>query len=179
MIKKVVMVIGLLGCSILMADNHTPAPITEKEVLEFQAKWGESIVAIGDAYTKGGDYKALASKVIDTMYAYDDGGVLFKPTKALADQFRETKEQALSYFVGGEVEEDKGFAIHPWSSVRFENHDITIDQDSANVMGNYYFTDAKTNDEVKVEFTFGLKRAEDGSVVANLHHSSLPYSAAK
>jgi len=32
-------------------------------------------------------------------------------------------------------------------------------------------SDEKTNKEAEVEFTFGLKRAKDCRVVANLHHS--------
>jgi hypothetical protein len=177
MFKKLALVTLLLGMSLSFAmGEDVKNPLTKQEILEFQNAWGESIVAIGDEYQKGNDYKAFAIKVIDTMYAYDDGGVLFKPTKASEDQFRESKEEALSYFVGGDKPEDHGFAIHTWSNVRFENHDILIDNDSALVMGNYYFTDEKTNKDVKVEFTFGLKRAKDGRVVANLHHSSIPYT---
>lgn len=42
-------------------------------------------------------------------------------------------------------------------------------------MGNYYFTD-KNGKEVKVEFTFGYKRAKDSRLVIFLHHSSIPFS---
>ncbi len=44
-------------------------------------------------------------------------------------------------------------------------------------MGNYYFTDAKTGDEVKVEYLFGYVRDKDGKLRINVHHSSLPYGA--
>ena len=103
--------------------------------------------------------------------------MLFKPTKAAHDQFRETKAEAMSYFVGGENPEDHGFAIQPWSAVRFENNGIVIDADAdtAEAMGNYYFTDAKTGTEVKVEYTFAYKRLKDGRLAIFLHHSSLPY----
>ena len=44
-------------------------------------------------------------------------------------------------------------------------------------MGNYVFTCATTNKEVKVEYTFGYKRNEDGKARIFLHHSSVPYKA--
>lgn len=151
-------------------------PITEADVLAAEAAWGAGIVHIGDVFTKGGDYKAAASEHIDALYAYDDGTVLFKPTKASVDEFRETKDQALSYFVKGSEPEDHGFAIQPWTAVRFDNKGIVIDKDSAVAMGNYYFTDAKTGKEVKVDFTLGFKRAsKDGHLEIFLQHSSFPY----
>ena len=150
--------------------------IVEKEVMEAQKIWGESIVAIGEAYTQKKDYKALAEKVVNTLYGYDEGVVLFKPTKASEKQFRLTKEEAISYFVTGIVPEDRGFAIQPWSKVRFENADIIINGDSAIAMGNYYFTDANTGKEAKVEFTFGYFKDEHGKLRINVHHSSFPYA---
>ena len=150
--------------------------ITEAEVEEAQKIWAEGIVSIGNAYLNKGDYEGLAAEHVDTLYGYDEGEVLFKPTKAAEDQFRLTEEEALSYFVGGMVEEDTGFALQPWSAVRFDNADIIIDSDSAVAMGNYYFTDAKTGKEVKVEYTFGYVRGADGKLLINVHHSALPYN---
>ncbi len=154
----------------------TDTPITEQEVLQAQDAWAKGIVEIGKVYQDGGDYKAAASKMIDQLYGYAEGKVLFKPTKAAVEQFRGTKAEALSYFVGGDIPEDHGFAIQPWSKVRFVNEGIDIDSDSAEAMGNYYFTDAKTGSEVKVEYTFIYRRAKDGHLVIDLHHSSLPYA---
>ena len=155
----------------VMKDNG----IVETEVMEAQKIWGEAIVAIGDAYTQKKDYKALAEETVNTLYGYDEGEVLFKPTKASEKQFRLTKEEAISYFVTGIVPEDRGFAIQPWSKVRFENADIIINGDSAIAMGNYYFTDANTGEEAKVEFTFGYFKDENGKLRINVHHSSFPY----
>merc|ERR1719238_1752558 len=45
-------------------------------------------------------------------------------------------------------------------------------------MGDYVFTDATSGDEVRVEYTFGYKRNDDGKVRIYLHHSSVPYAAA-
>ena len=153
-------------------------PITKKEVVVAQEEWAKSIVEIGKMYISGGDYKGEALKTVNTLYAYDDGGVLFKLMKASEYQFRNTKEEALSYFIGGKKVEDDGFAIHPWSKVTFEGRDrmILLEGDFAVAMGNYSFKDPKTKEEIKAEYTFGYKRAEkDGRLVIFLHHSSLPY----
>ena len=151
------------------------AAITEAEIMAAQEAWAAGIVAIGKASIEGGDYTAAARQHIADLYAYDEGKVLFKPTKAAADQFRGTSDEALSYFVRGGIAEDQGFAINPWTAVRFENEDLVIDSDSALAMGNYYFTDPDGN-EVKVEYSFGYIRGADGRLRINLHHSSLPFA---
>ncbi len=139
-----------------------------------QNAWAEGIVEIGQAKTDGKDAEAVASELLDSLYAFEDK-VLFKPTKAVDDPFRNSYEEALSYFVGGMLEEDKGFALQPWTAVRFENEDLLIRDDHALAMGLYYFTDTAGN-ETKVEYTFGYRLDDDGSVKIELHHSSLPFS---
>lgn len=161
------------------ASAEPAKPLTGEEITHFLDQWGAGIVEIGALYQANKDYKSAAKKMIDRLYGYAEGKVLFKPTKAAEDQFRETKDQALSYFIGGGLAEDHGFALQPWSKVRFEHHAITVDSDSAAAMGNYFFTDAKTGRDVKVEYTFGITRAKDGRPVIFLHHSSLPYVAPK
>ena len=102
---------------------------------------------------------------------------MFKPTKCEIEQFRPTKAEALSYFIAGEnraCKEDKGFAINPWTKVRFENAGFILEEKRAIAMGNYFFTDLDGN-EAKVEFTFGYKLV-DGHLKIDLHHSSFPYS---
>ena len=153
--------------------------ITESEILEAQEDWGAAIVAIGAAYSEGEDYRTVAEETVDALYGYAEGPVLFKPTKASEKQFRLTREEAVSYFVSGALPEDHGFAIQPWSAVRFENAGFVIDGDSAIAMGNYYFTDANTGTEAKVEYTFGYFRDGEGKLRINLHHSSFPYEPAE
>ena len=140
-----------------------------------QQAWGEGIVAISSAHNEGGDFVALATDHVNTLYAYQLGPVLFKPTLATINQFRPTFETALSYFVAsnGACPEDKGFAIKGWTNVRFENSDVIIDGDTALAMGNYFFT-APDGAEVKVEYTFGYIKDAGGSVKIQLHHSSMP-----
>lgn len=150
--------------------------IKKEMVLEAQKNWGDGIVNIGKSFMEKGDYTTTAMKHIDSLYAYEQSPVLFKPTKASEEQFRATKESALSYFVAtnGVCPEDKGFAIQPWTKVRFENSAILLQGSSAAAMGNYYFTDAQ-GQEVKVEYTFGYLLDEEGKVRINIHHSSIPF----
>lgn len=150
--------------------------ISKQDVLDAQKSWADGIVAISKEYIDKGDFKARAEQHIKDLYAYDNGKVLFKPTLASDDQFRETYEQALSYFVGGEIKEDKGFAIKPWTKVRFGEQEIITDSDSAVAMGNYYFTPQGETEETKVEYTFGYMKDDAGNLRINVHHSSLPFS---
>ncbi|WP_459211502.1 hypothetical protein [Aquimarina rhabdastrellae] len=101
---------------------------------------------------------------------------MFKPTKCANEQFRPSKSEALSYFIAGEqraCKEDKGFALQPWTKVRFENTDFILEANRAIAMGNYFFTDVEGN-EAKVEYTFGYKLIDD-TLKIDLHHSSFPY----
>jgi len=145
-------------------------PVTKEDVLSAQKTWGDAIVAIG----KAENAEEKAQKVIDRLYAYDEGTVLFKPTLASESPFRSSETTALSYFVGGEISEDKGFALAPYTNVRFENEGIITHCDTALSMGEYFFT--KTDgEEIKVEYSFGYIRDENSDLKINLHHSSLPY----
>ncbi|WP_287272796.1 MULTISPECIES: hypothetical protein [unclassified Okeania] len=145
-------------------------PVTENDVLAAQQSWGEAIVAIGKAENP----EAEAQSTLDRLYGYDLGTVLFKPTLASNEPFRGTEKEALSYFVSGSISEDKGFALAPYNNVRFENEGIITHCDTATSMGEYFFT--KTDgSEIKVEYTFGYVRDENGDLKINLHHSSLPY----
>ena len=149
--------------------------VTVAKVKDAQRAWGKGIVAIATAHTNGGDYVGLATNHVNTLYAYQMGPVLFKPTLAATDQFRPTFETALSYFVASNnaCPEDQGFAIKGWTNVRFENSDIIIDGNTALAMGNYFFTNPE-GAEVKVEYTFGYIEDGNGGLRIQLHHSSMP-----
>lgn len=176
-LSKKIISATLLGVVSAQAAAESCGVITEQEVNAAQKTWGEAIVAIGSAFTEKKDFEKVASNTVDSLYGYEQGEVLFKPTKAAEDQFRGTADEAKSYFVKGIVEEDKGFAIQPWTNVRFENSDVTIDSDSALAMGNYFFTDGNTGKDAKVEYTFGYFKDKDCKLRINLHHSSFPYVA--
>ncbi|MDO9257386.1 MAG: hypothetical protein Q7U54_17840 [Bacteroidales bacterium] len=152
--------------------------ITEKDVLDIQKIWGEGIVNIGNVFSANGDYKSAAEKHIDELYGYNLGPVLFKPTLASEIQFRTTREGALSYFIGHNPDfpEDHGFAIRPWSSVRWESIGIKTIGNMSVAMGNYFFTPASGGEEVKVEYTFAYTRDNEGKLRIIMHGSHLPYS---
>jgi len=97
---------------------------------------------------------------------------------ASVEPFRPDLEGTLSYFVAGNSKypEDKGFALKPWTKVRFDNHKIKIFGNKAIAMGHYYFTDKKTGQETKVEYTKGYVKMKDGRVLLFLQDSLLPYS---
>ena len=164
-----------------------PAPVTVAEVTEAQELWANSIASISKVYAEKGDYVAAAGEAAGKLYGYGHGNVLFKPTKATDHPFRATGEEAMSYFVGAEAMgadefkgEDAGFAINGgrgWKSVTFRNHQIETHGNVAHAMGDYVFVDATSGDEVRVEYTFGYKRCEDGKARICLHHSSVPYKA--
>jgi len=173
---KMIIVIGfavIFTAGIVCAEQ---GGITREEVLSAQKAWGDALVDLGKTYTDGKNYKQAAEDLVDDLYAYQTGQVLFKPTKAADIKFRMTKAGALSYFIGDNKDfpEDKGFALEPWTNVRFENAGIYINGDVAVAMGKYFFTPLK-GDIVKVEYTFGYVEDDGGNPKIFLHHSSLPY----
>ncbi|MEA2116656.1 MAG: phosphoribosyl-AMP cyclohydrolase, partial [Thermodesulfobacteriota bacterium] len=145
--------------------SATAGEITAEEITQAQQAWGEGIVAIGKVFTDRGDYSKAAENHIDTLYDFQSGTVLFKPTKAADKQFRLTREEALSYFVGGNEKyaEDHGFAIQPWVKVRFENAAIFLHGNYAVAMGNYFFTPLD-GEEIKVEYSFGYIKDDAGKL---------------
>jgi len=156
---------------------HSNNPITDEEVIAAQEAWAEGILSISEAYMNEENYRAVAQEVLDTLYGYKDGIVLFKPTLASDVPFRFTEEDALSYFVTGSIAEDKGFAINPWVNVRFgEDKEIILNGDTAFAMGTYYFTAPENDEEVRVEYTFGYYRDDEGNIRIQLHHSSIHHS---
>lgn len=151
--------------------------ITQEEVKKIQNTWGEGVVKIGSLKHNRIECEKFTSEFLDNLYAFEIGNVLFKPTKCAIEQFRPTKSEALSYFIAGDdraCNEDKGFAIQPWTKVRFENSGFILEEDRALSMGNYFFTDLN-GDEAKVEYTFGYKLI-NGKLKIDLHHSSFPYT---
>ena len=154
-----------------------PTAIREEDVLSIQKEWADSIISIGKIFLNKGNYRQEAEKTLKKLYAFDISNVLFKPTFASQNQFRNSFEDALSYFIGGNIEEDNGFAIKPWFKIRFSENKIVISHDSAIAMGNYYFTSVEDKkNETKVEYTFGYIKDKKGNLRINLHHSSIPHS---
>jgi len=151
--------------------------IKKDTIIQAQNKWSSYIIKISSIRDNYELCLQYTNDFLNELYAFDKGIVLFKPTKARDEQFRFTKEKALSYFIAGKkkiYKEDSGFAIHPWKNITFNNSSYIIENNIAFVMGNYYFTDL--NDIVlKVEYTFGYKLVND-KIKIFLHHSSLPFN---
>ncbi len=151
--------------------------ITKEQVLETQNNWGRDVVKIGTLKGNRIECEKFTNAFLDKSYAFEKGAVSFKPTKCKIEQFRPTKPEALSYFIAGKnraCKEDKGFAIQPWTKVRFENSSLILEENRAIAMGNYFFTDLDGN-EAKVEYTFGYKLI-NGGLKIDVHHSSFPYN---
>jgi hypothetical protein len=175
--------IALSGCSQIKNNSSVNQKthnynINTKEVEKAQDAWAKGLVNIGTAYLNKGNYKQEAKNVINNLYAYNYGQniVLFKPTKAKDTPFRSSYESALSYFIGGNIDysEDKGFAIEPWKSIKFQNDEIYTHHGLAIAMGEYIFTNYKGG-TAKVEYTFGYIKDNNNNLRIILHHSSLPY----
>ncbi|MAR63500.1 MAG: hypothetical protein CMP43_00695 [Rickettsiales bacterium] len=155
--------------------------MVNKEIIDLvtatQQKWGNLVIEIGNAYKKNENLENLTSDLLHNIYAFNHCEVLFKPTLAKNNQFRTTKDEFLSYFLGQNkvCDEDSGFAIKGWKSIEFENFKITEQNNQLLAMGNYYFKD--NEDKVlKVEYTFGFIKVSNKELKINLHHSSLPYN---
>lgn len=148
--------------------------ITLSEITAAQKMWGDAVVAIGKAGDKAYD---VAKAAAEKAYAFELGAIQFKPTLASDQPFRPDLEGTLSYFVANnqKYSEDKGFALKPWTKVRFDNHTVKTFGNKAIAMGHYYFTD-KTGKETKVEYTKGYVKMSDGRVLLFLQDSSLPYT---
>jgi len=152
-------------------------PITEVEIKDAQTAWGKGLVDISTAYAKGEDYGSVAQNVLDTLYGYKDGTVLFKPTLASEVPFRFAEADAASYFIGGDIAEDTGFALKGWTKVRFgDDGAVILNGDTALWMGSVFLTNDK-GEVTRVEKSMGYYRAEDGTVRLQLHHSSVPFGA--
>ena len=151
--------------------------IEKDDILKAQKNWADAIIKIGSLKQDRKACEEETLKSIDTLYAFGSHNVLFKPTKASSIPFRLNKEGAKSYFIGGNKNfpEDSGFALRPWTNIRFENASVVIEGNKAYAMGHYYFKNGQNRVE-KVEYTFGYFKDQEGKIKIDLHHSSIPFS---
>ena len=112
-----------------------------------QKKWADIVLEIGKAYKQKINLDNLIFELLNNVYAFNQGEVIFKPTLAKHNQFRSTKDEFISYFLGQNkvCKEDSGFAIKSWESIKFENYKIIEYNNYLLSMGNYYFEDEKKN----------------------------------
>ena len=154
--------------------------IDETELAEARTAWGNGLVAISKAFDDSGidGARATADGLLDSLYAFEFGPILFKPTlSGGARTFRTDREGTLSYFIGHDPNfpQDTGFGLKSWRKVTSETSSFFIEGDVAMWMGWVTFTDRDGN-VVKVDKSFGYRRAADGSLKLVLHHSSLPFT---
>lgn len=180
--KKFVLSFAMLFAlaTVGFAQSVSNFNITEKMVLDAQKSWCNALVQINATKESGGDYKKVASDIIDAAYFYQNGPVLFKPTLTTGDQtFRMDKEGALAYFVGGNAKykADNGFALNGWKRCESKPRAFVLNGDTAISMGNVHIWNAK-GEETTVDKTWGYKLDDKGNLRIVLHHSSLPYKPA-
>ncbi len=145
--------------------------MSSNQIEHFLNSWKDGVIEIGRIHLEGGDYEKSAELFVSTHYAFDSEEVLFKPTFTKEFIFRNSKDLALSYFIGGEVAEDKGFALKPWEEIRLEELNI-IEQDNLMVaMGTLNFKPLNLKENTLIAFTF-LLIDTDGSLKIKVHHSS-------
>ena len=146
----------------------------EEDIINIQKEWASGIVKMGELSNDRDSLESFTSDFLDKIYDFDNQ-VLFKPTKAANEQFRNSKGSAYSYFIAGddrECQEDNGFALSNWTEILFDNSNIIINEDIAIAMGNYTFKNETSN--IKVEYSFVYKNYGN-EIKIILHHSSLPY----
>ena len=155
--------------------------ITETDLAIARTEWSDGLIAISTAFDAGGidAAKAIAGGLLDSLYGFEFGPILFKPTlSGGAQTFRTDRTGTLSYFIGHNPDfpQDTGFGLKSWRDVSSDTASFSSEGDLALWMGWVRFTD-RHGDTFKVDKSFGYRRAADGSLKLVLHHSSLPYSA--
>ena len=146
----------------------------EEDIINIQKEWASGIVKMGELSNDRDSLESFTSDFLDKIYDFDNQ-VLFKPTKAANEQFRNSKGSAYSYFIAcddRECQEDNGFALSNWTEILFDNSNIIINEDIAIAMGNYTFKNEAS--KIKVEYSFVYKNYGN-KIKIILHHSSLPY----
>ena len=146
----------------------------EEDIINIQKEWASGIVKMGELSNNRDSLESFTSDFLDKIYDFQNQ-VLFKPTKAANEQFRNSKGSAYSYFIAGddrECQEDNGFALSNWTEILFDNSNIIINEDIAIAMGNYTFKNEGS--KIKVEYSFVYKNYGN-QIKIILHHSSLPY----
>ena len=146
--------------------------IHKDEVVSFLDSWKSGEVSIGQTYTENNDFVSVAKDFISKHYNFTEGEVLFKPTFTKEVIFRNNKEDALSYFVKGNISEDNGFAIKPWEKIDLLDINIIIENGYCFCMGVLELFPLSKDEKTKVAFTFILVKDTNDNLKIKVHHSS-------
>ena len=154
-----------------MDDNYL-----EKNVKNAQNNWASFILKISNAFHKKEDYINVANDLLDNLYSFNNGKIMFKPTMPGIKTFRYSRKDVLSYFIGGNSAppHDQGFAIKPWKKITFSNSNIIKRDNIILTMGMYTFEDLN-NTILEVEYTFIYELDNNNQLKIILHHSSVPF----
>lgn len=142
-----------------------------KKINGFLSSWCEGVIEIGNTYLEGGDFNQGALNFLSTHYAFDEMDVLFKPTFTKQAVFRNDLKDALSYFVGGDISEDNGFALKPWEDIQLEELNLLLKTDLTAAMGTLNFKPYDSEETTLVAFTFIFVTVDEGLKI-QVHHSS-------
>ena len=145
---------------------------TKQDLLKFVTSWTNGLSMIRTAYEKNESQKEMALKFINKFYLFNEEPVLFKPTLTNKTIFRNSVDDALSYFIGGKYPEDTGFALKAYESVDINETNTIIEKDLIAIMGILNFKLINSDESMRVAFTFVLKSSETGLKI-KIHHSSL------
>ena len=146
--------------------------ITDKNITEFITSWRDGIILVQKAYIANNDYKERARHFVDNHYLFNEELVLFKPTLTNDVVFRNTTDDALSYFIGGKYPEDKGFALKNFEDIEINEVNTIIEKELIAVMGVFILKLKDTTRPLRIAFTFILKSTNSGLKI-KIHHSSL------
>ena len=144
----------------------------KQDLFEFIKSWTDGLSMIRTAYEKNEDYKNIALEFINKHYLFNEESVLFKPTLTNKTIFRNSVDDALSYFIGGKYPEDTGFALKAYESININETNTIIEKDLIAIMGILDFKLVNSDESMRVAFTFVLKSSESGLKI-KIHHSSL------
>ena len=145
---------------------------TKQDLFEFVMSWTDGLSMIRSAYEKNEDYKNIALEFINKHYLFNEESVLFKPTLTNKTIFRNSIDDALSYFISGKYSEDTGFALKAYESVDINETNTIIEKDFSAIMGILDFKLINSDESMRVAFTFVLKSTDSGLKI-KIHHSSL------
>lgn len=144
--------------------------ITDKNITEFITSWRDGIILIQKAYIANNDYKERARHFVDNHYLFNEELVLFKPTLTNDVVFRNTTDDALSYFIGGKYPEDKGFALKDFEDIEVDEINTIIEKELIAVMGVFILKLKNTNDPTRIAFTIILKSINNGLKIRFITH---------
>ena len=143
-----------------------------KKIVEgFMNSWTAGVIEIGRMHQEGGDFTLSAENFIEKHYAFSEENILFKPTFTSEKVFRNTKADAISYFVKGDISEDKGFALKPWKTIEVDELNFLLEDNLLASMGILLFKPSNEDKVTKVAFTFIFTEIND-FIKIKVHHSS-------